>query len=390
MNWLDLIIIVFLVGALFRGLQTGFAQQFFSTAGFLVGIFLGAWLQGYLISLAHSPQSKAFLSLAVILLTAMALMTLGEFVGLRLKTRFERFGIIKKVDRAFGAILSTVIILASAWLGAAIFNKVPVEGLQQQIHSSRIVTTLNHLLPSAPNVVTQIGHFINPNGFPQVFTGIEPKLQMDAPLPELGELRSAVEHARSSVVKIAGEGCGGIVEGTGFVAGEGLVITNAHVVAGVARPSVIDTAGSHDAQVVGFDPRLDIAVLKTDSLAGGALALAPGRVDAGTKSVVLGFPGGAGFTASPAVVLETITATGRDIYNQDTTQRSVHTVKVNIQQGNSGGPLIAVDGSVIGVVFAKSTSYHDIGYTLAMDSVIQTFTQAQQNNEQVPTGACAQ
>jgi len=391
MNWLDLIIIIFLAGALFRGLQTGFVQQFFSTAGFLGGIFFGAWLQGYLIGLVHSTQSKAFLSLAVILFSAVAFMALGELVGLRLKSKFEKLGIIKKVDRVFGALLSIVVILVSVWFGTAIFNKVPVVGLQQQIRGSSIVTSMNRILPSAPNVIAQIGHFINPNGFPQVFTGIEPKLQSDAPLPELGELRTAVEHARPSVVKVAGEGCGGIVEGTGFVAANGLAITNAHVVAGVTNVSIIDTAGSHEAQVIGFDPKLDLAVLRTtDSLAGQPLALTATHIEAGTKSVVLGYPNGAGFTASPAVVLETITATGRDIYNAETTQRSVHTVKADIRQGNSGGPLVAADGSVIGVVFAESTAYPDIGYTLAMGPVIEIFNQVKNNDQPVGTGACAQ
>lgn len=318
-------------------------------------------------------------------------MALGELVGLRLKSKFEKLGIIKKIDRVFGALLSIIIILVSVWFGAAIFNKVPVMGLQQQIRGSRIVTTMNNILPSAPRVIAQIGHFINPNGFPQVFTGIEPKLQTDAPLPELGELLPAVEQTRASVVKIAGEGCGGVVEGTGFIAGDGLVITNAHVVAGVTMLTIIDTDGSHKAEVIGFDPKLDIAVVRTmDSLAGRALALKITQIRAGTKSVVLGYPSGAGFTASPAVVLETITATGRDIYNADTTQRSVHTVKADIRHGNSGGPLIGTDGSVIGVVFAESTAYPDIGYALAMEPVIEAFNHAKNNNQPLSTGACAQ
>ena len=390
MNWLDLVVLIFLVAAFFRGLQSGFVKQFFSTLGVFVGIFFGAWLQGQMITLAHSPQSKALLALLIVLSCAILCMTIGEFFGLRLKNKFEKVGLIKKVDRAFGSVLAVISILAAVWLGAAIFNKVPVIGLQQQIRGSRIVTTLNSMLPSAPTVIAQIGHFINPNGFPQVFTGLEPRLQTDAPLPELGELRPAVEHARASVVKVTGEGCGGIVEGTGFVAADGLIITNAHVVAGVPNPLVIDSAGNHDAQVVWFDTKLDLAVLRTNGLAGVPLALNNASVAQGSKGVVLGYPGGAGFTASPAVVLETFTATGRDIYNQDTTERSVHSVKADIRQGNSGGPLVAADGSVIGVVFAESTTYPDVGYTLTMDQVIQALHQAKNNTSSVSTGACAQ
>ncbi len=390
MNWLDLIIVLLLVAAFFRGMQSGFVQQFFSTLGVFVGIFFGAWIQGYLVGLAHSAQSKSLLSLVVILSSAILFMVLGELVGLRLKSKFEKIGVIKKVDRGFGCVLAIVSILAAVWLGAAIFNKVPVLGVQQQIRSSRVVTSLNNWLPSAPAVIAQIGHFINPNGFPQVFTGLEPQLKTDTPLPELGELRPAVEQARASVVKIAGQGCGGVVEGTGFVAGDGLVITNAHVVAGVSEPLVVDTAGNHKAAVVWFNPNLDVAVLRTDGLVGSPLLLQNGNLPDGTKGVIVGYPGGEGFTASPAVVLDTFIATGRDIYNQAETKRAVHSVKSDIRQGNSGGPLLAADGSVIGVVFAKSTSYPDVGYALTMDQVVNDFTQAKDKTEPTATGACAQ
>jgi len=390
MNWLDLIIALLLVAAFFRGMQAGFVQQFFSTLGVVVGIVFGAWIQGYLIGLAHSAQSKSLLALMVILTSAILFMTLGEFIGLRLKNKLERIRLAKKVDQGFGCALALVSILAGVWFGSAIFNNVPAQGIQQQIHGSRIVTFLNSKLPSAPAVIAQIGHYINPNDFPRVFTGLEPRLQTDAPLPELGELRTAVEHARKSVVKVAGEGCGGIVEGTGFVADDNLIITNAHVIAGVPKPVVIDTIGNHSTEVVWFNTSLDLAVLRTRDLTSKPLGLNGNDVASGTKSVVLGYPGGDGFTASPAAVLDTFLATGRDIYNRDSTQRRVHSVKAQIRQGNSGGPLLSADGKVIGVVFAESTSYPDVGYALTMDQVIQEFNQAKTRVESVSTGVCAQ
>jgi S1-C subfamily serine protease len=390
MNWLDLIIIIFLVIALFRGLQTGFIQQFFSTLGFFVGIFLGAWAQDHLIDLAHSAQSKSLLSLFVITISALLFMTLGEFLGMHFKARLKKLRLVEKADRGFGAALGVLTILVAVWLGAAIFNNIPMVGLQQQIRGSRIIATLNQNLPSAPSVISKIGHFINPNGFPQVFTGLEPSLQSDAPLPELGELKEAVEKARPSIVKIAGEGCGGIVEGSGFIARDDLVITNAHVVAGVGKIQVLDGAGEHQARVIWFDPKLDLAVLRTNSLAGGPLELQAETVGRNTKGVVLGYPGGGGFTASPAVVIDAFTATGRDIYNQNTTKRSVYSMKADIRQGNSGGPLIAADGSVIGVIFAESTTYEDVGYALTMDQALSALSQAEDRTQSVATGTCAQ
>ncbi|HZM64648.1 MAG TPA: CvpA family protein, partial [Candidatus Saccharimonadales bacterium] len=125
MNWLDLIIALLLVAAFFRGMQAGFVQQFFSTLGVVVGIVFGAWIQGYLIGLAHSAQSKSLLALMVILTSAILFMTLGEFIGLRLKNKLERIRLAKKVDQGFGCALALVSILAGVWFGSAIFNNVP-------------------------------------------------------------------------------------------------------------------------------------------------------------------------------------------------------------------------------------------------------------------------
>src|SRR5690606_64574 len=127
-----------------------------------------------------------------------------------------------------------------------------------------VIAFLDSRLPSAPEVLTQLGHLIDPNNFPQVFSGLEPSLKTDAPLPDMGDLNPAVQKVRPSVVKIEGEGCNSIVEGSGFVAGDDVVVTNAHVVAGVEDPFVLDQNGRHDAYVVLFDPDLDLAVLRTD------------------------------------------------------------------------------------------------------------------------------
>ncbi len=389
MNWLDLIIVIVLVVALVRGAQSGFVQQFFSATGLIVGIFLGAWAQAHLIALVDSVLSRAILALVVFLGSVLVFTSLGEYAGARLKYKFANLKFIERPDRVLGTIIGAAMVLVGVWLAAAIFGNTPAQPIRDQIRTSRVVSILNKTLPDAPSVISKIGRFINPNGFPQVFISQEPRLQADVPLPELGSLRPAVEQARASVVKITGKGCGGVVEGSGFVAASGTVITNAHVVAGVDEPSVLDAGGLHRASVVWFDPRLDIAVLRADGLAGGPLQLRGDLVERGTDGVVLGYPEGQGFTASPAIILERLNATGRDIYNQSSTERSVYSVKGDIRHGNSGGPLIAADGSVIGVVFAESVTYHDVGYVLTMDQVIAALNASSSSNRLVDTGACA-
>jgi S1-C subfamily serine protease len=390
MNWLDLFIVLFLIGAVIRGLEVGFIREFFSTAGFFTGLFIGAFIEGRVIHLAHAPDTRTFLALTITLCSAFALMGAGEYLGWILKFKVSDSPLANRLDRYFGSVLAAVALLAAIWLGASIFRNAPSPAWQRQIRGSRVVSILDRGLPSAPDILTKLGHLIDPNGYPQVFTGLEPAPVRDAPLPDLGEFNTAVQAAKSSVVKLEGEGCGGIVEGSGFVATPNEVVTNAHVVAGVARPMVVDLAGSHHATVVFFDPDLDIAILRATGLSGKPLTMQTATAPGGTAAAVLGYPGGGDFTANAAAVLESFTARGRNIYNQNETERDIYSIKAPVQEGNSGGPLINKSGEVIGVIFAKSTSYDNLGYALTMQSVASDVDQVKNSTHAVSTGSCAE
>ena len=390
MDWLDLFILLFLVAALVRGTEVGFVRQFFSTLGFFSGVFLGAWINSFMTPLVHTPTTRALLSLSLIISFAIGLMGVGEYAGLRIKFHIRDADLTNRLDRFFGAVLAGLGVLAMVWLGASVFRTVPDGGWQRQIRNSRVVATIDSKLPSAPKFLTQLGHLIDPNSFPQVFTGLEPQLATDAPLPDMGALNPAVQLARPSVVKVEGEGCDSEVEGSGFVAESDLVITNAHVVAGVKSPYVLDQKGKHSAKVVMFDPNLDIAVLKVKNLAGQPLALESRAVDNNTPAAILGYPAGGGFTAGPGVVLEAFEAEGRNIYNQGNTVREVYSVKTDIEHGNSGGPMIGVNGRVVGVIFAKSINYDHVGYALAMQQVIDDLHKAEGATGSVSTESCAE
>ncbi|HSW99714.1 MAG TPA: MarP family serine protease [Patescibacteria group bacterium] len=390
MNWLDLFIILFLITAFVRGMEVGFIRQFCSTAGFFAGLFLGAMLEGKIASHAHSAEAKAVLALAVIGGCAALLWGIGEYIGIRLKFSIGDGNIGDKLDKFFGSLLAAATLLATVWLGTAVFRNLPSGMWQQQIRSSQIVAILNRDLPSAPNIITKLGHIIDPNGFPQVFTGLEPTVETGAPLPDMGELNQAIAQDRPSVVKVQGKGCGGIVEGSGFVVSSDEIVTNAHVVAGVVKPLVADQGGVHHATVISFDSNLDIAILRVPDLTGKPLSLNGQTATNGTAAAVAGYPGGGGFTAGPAAIIEAFKATGRNIYNEGGTTRNIYSLKADVQQGNSGGPVIAKDGSVIGVVFAKSTSYNQVGYALTMQAVIQEVNQAAGETTAIGTGSCAE
>jgi S1-C subfamily serine protease len=392
MNIVDVVIILFCITALIRGVELGVVRQACSTIGLFVGLFLGAFIQGELIGLVHSPASKALLSL-VIIVGAIALFSgIGEYAGVAIRSRIERarrLKIIDKADRALGSIVAGATVLLVVWLAAAIFSSTPLQLLQRQLNNSVIIAQLNKSLPPAPDVVSKLGHLIDPNGFPEVFTGLEPRIDTDTPLPSIGELDTAVQQTRASVVKIEGAGCGGISQGSGFVADTNLVITNAHVVAGVKQPYILDANGRHQAQVLWFDRDLDMAVLKAGGLAGEPLAMSAGLANNGDKAAVLGYPGGGDFTANPAIILDTFQAEGRDIYNQGKTGRQVYSIKSAIEPGNSGGPLINKDGVVVGLIFAESTTYDQVGYALTMEKVIEGLNVARDRSQTVGTGNCA-
>jgi S1-C subfamily serine protease len=385
----NIIIIIFAISSIFRGREIGFVRQIFSTVGFFGGLFIGALIEPHTISLVHTAASRSIVTLVTTLGCAMILLTIGEYIGIKLKHKvlLRR---INSVDNVLGSILSIVSLMISVWLTAAILNSLPLPGIQNAVRSSIIVADLDKALPSAPKVISDLGSLIDPNGFPQVFLGNEPSPTQNVALPNLGALQSAVAEDRDSVVRIEGQGCGGIVEGSGFIIGNGLVATNAHVVAGIKHPYVDNNEGSYVATPVWFDPNLDFAVLRVPGISGRTLSLSGAHIAKDTPGAVMGYPGGGPFTAGPAAVLEEFEATGRNIYGDGNTKRDVYEIQANVIPGNSGGPLVNESGTVIGIVFAESTTYAHVGYALAMSKVITEIADAKANEVPVSTGSCAE
>lgn len=390
MDWLDIVIIIVLIAGIVRGIDKGFARQLLPAGGFFGGLFLGASLQSTFLPSTQTATSRAALSISILLGCAFVCLAIGEYIAVKLKSRLEFSG-ANKADKALGAIFGGAAILAAVWLGSSALSTGTFPALQQEIQQSAIISHINKALPQAPRVIAKLGNLITPNGFPQVFSGEEPEPNQTAvQIPDMGELTAAVRNDQASVVKVEGEGCGGIVEGTGFVADTNVVITNAHVVAGVAKPKVIDANGRHSTTVIWFNPDLDLAILRTTNLAGLPLPLVEQTVPDGTQAAVLGYPGGGTFHADPAATIDAFTATGRNIYGQESATREIYSLKADVISGNSGGPLINKDGAVIGVVFARSVTYENVGYALTMSQVIQELNSVKGDTASVGTGNCAQ
>lgn len=211
----------------------------------------------------------------------------------------------------------------------------------------------------------------------------------------LDTFSSVIANAKDSVVKITGTGCGYDLSGTGFVVAPDLVITNAHGVAGVSSPYVHDSTGSHEATTVFFDPKLDIAVLRTDDLAGHPLTLdvpTAGLTVAGTHNgdhdVMLGYPGGGDFSAKLADISDELSAETSDIYGNPNDIRDVYELNADIVQGSSGSPLIQQNGLVAGIIFGMSPTESRFGYALPASQFFGEVERAKSLHDPVDTQTC--
>ncbi|MFZ1249029.1 MAG: MarP family serine protease [Candidatus Saccharimonadales bacterium] len=385
--FIDVFIVFLVVGAMLRGFQIGFTRQFFSTTGFLLGLYPGTLLSSFIMRQVAGP-AKPLVGLASLLLVCFALMTVGEIAALRIKYGVKN-KYIQAIDNAFGSAMSTTTLLLGIWLTGSLLTLAPTNPFQNQLNESRIFGSLNQTMPPATRILSALNTLIDPNQSPQVFAGREPSPEASYPLPSPTNYTAMLEAVKPSVVKIEGLGCGGIIDGSGFVFAPERVVTNAHVIAGVKNPKVTDQDGTYGTSVVLFDPSNDIAVLKVPKLARQPLQLEPNLIEAGTVSFALGYPKGGTYTVAPTVVLNHFLALGQDIYGRQRTTRSVYGLQGSIITGNSGGPVVNTEGKVIGVVFATSTSYNNIGYALTIKQVDSLLTQARTATKPVPNGHCS-
>ncbi|MEX2394937.1 MAG: MarP family serine protease [Actinomycetota bacterium] len=386
MNLVDVAIIVILGLASAHGVTQGAALQVLSFGGFWIGLLLGAWLAPLTSKIVDSDVAGVFISLITFLGMALVGGAVGRYVGTHAWGALRRLK-LGAFDQALGAVVAVVAALGAVWLIAIMLSAGPTQTVSQQMNRSKIVRLLVERLPPAPAVFSRLQQFISVTPFPRVFEGLEPIPSEPIDVPGNAVVQAAVNRAQRSTVMIRGIGCGGIQTGSGFVAAEGLVVTNAHVVAGIANPEVRDANGTHLSEPVLFDSKLDVAVLRTTGLAGPVLPLAKSEVSRGTGGAVLGYPGGGPFDAKSAAVLRKFAAVGRDIYGRDLTRRDVYQLQSQIKQGNSGGPFVTEGGTVLGVVFAASTTDGNVGYALTSLEVSPRLAQAQSANR-VGTGPC--
>jgi S1-C subfamily serine protease len=361
--------------------------QAFGFGGLLIGLALGALLAPLVAGALDSPAARAGVVVLVVLAIAAVGNAAGWFLGMRARAKTSsRFG---RADAAAGSAVAVVASLLAIWFLALNLANGPFPGVASGIQGSAIVRTLDDALPEPPSLLAQARRFFTRFGFPDVFSGIPPLPAEPVKPPSQAQARAAADAAAASTVQVLGNACDLIQEGSGFVASNGYVVTNAHVVAGVDDPEIRAGGGGEEpADTVLFDPDLDIAVLHVGNTPGPPLRLATEPLDRGSAGAVLGYPGGGPLKARRAAVRRSFDAVGRDIYSRDQVERLVVELQTLVRPGNSGGPFVLADGRVGGVVFAASSSDEDVGYAIAASEVNDALADAVGRTSEVDTGPC--
>jgi S1-C subfamily serine protease len=388
-NWVDVVILASALGAAVFGLLRGGTVQLASYLGFGIGLLLGAALVPAVTRSLGDPTARSVAGLLLPFLAGILLSALGRRLGLRLAASI-RTPAGQQADKAGGAVFGVVVTLVGAWLLTGMLGAIGLPRVSEAIQGSAIARALTERLPSGPLALARLQKLVVPTGIPPMLTELEPSPAPDVPVASNQEVSAAVAAVRPSIVKIVSEGCGRVASGSGFVVSDGVVVTNAHVVAGVDRPWIEDRRGTHTARIVWFDPETDLAVLRTTRLAGKPLPLVRTTLDRGQRGAVLGFPGGGPFDQEPAAVLAAFdNLAGRDIYGgPQRVSRQVYQLKARIRAGNSGGPFVTPQGQVAGVVFSASAINGKIGYALTSAGIAPQIDRALTLRTAVEAGPC--
>ncbi len=389
-QWLDIAVIAVALIAAISGWRSGALGSLMSFVGVVLGAIAGVMLAPHVISHVGSSRGKLFAALFLILI----LVVIGEVAGVVLGRAVRgsiRSAPVRVVDSIVGVVLQLVVVLIAAWLLGSPLTSSGQVGLASAVRGSKVIAEVDKYAPDwLRTVPKRMSALLSTSGLPNALEplGPAPAQNVDPPDATLAD-SLVVARSRPSVVKIRGvaQSCQKVLEGTGFVVAPNRVMSNAHVVAGSDSVTVEAEGKKYDATVISYDPSADISILDVPNLPQQPLIFADQPAKSGTDAVVLGYPGGGDFVATPARVREIIELNGPDIYKSTTVNREVYTIRGTVRQGNSGGPMINRAGQVIGVVFGAAVDDNDTGFVMTTNEVSRQLAKIG-NTAKVPTGAC--
>ena len=379
MTAIDWIIVAFTVLMGVWGYAQGLLVGALSLAGFAGGGFLGSRLGPLLLEDgSRSPYAPVFALVGAFLIGGI-LASVLETVGFQLRRRLR--GGLGVVDGILGSVLLACAGLGVAWLIGAIALQTPgAREFRRDIQRSAILSRLNETFPPR-SILNALARF---DAFPSI----------EGPAPEVAPPTSKiardpdVRRASQSTVKVLGTACGLGVEGSGWIAGDGIVVTNAHVVAG-QDDTTVQLAGEgprHDADAIWFDSRNDLAILRSSGLSGVRPLALNEDAKVGTSAAVVGYPGNGPLTIRPARLGATSTVISQDSYGRGPVRRMVTALRGTVKSGNSGGPLLDGRGRVLATVFASTTGGGPRGGYGVPDSIVRSALGRAE--DRVDTGPC--
>jgi S1-C subfamily serine protease len=360
---LDWLIIAFSLAMAAWGYQQGLIVGVLSLGGFAIGAFLGSRVGPALLPEgSHSPYAPATALAGALLVGGIVAVSME---GLAIAARRRLLGAsgrrrgVAIAESTGGAVLLTTLALGLAWLfGAVALNAPGAKSLRTAVQRSAILRALNDTFPPSSALINALHR-------------IDPRVSIQGPSPNVAAPDSKIARdpevraASGSVVRILGTACGLGVEGSGWVAAPGLVVTNAHVVAGESDTTVTPAGSSSslDATPVHYDPTNDLALLRVSGLDDSPLTFAP-EVQSGTPGAVVGYPENGPLTITPARVGATGPVITDDSYGRGPVTRQLTALRGNVRSGNSGGPLLDGAGRVLGTIFAATTQGRPGGYAV--------------------------
>lgn len=388
MNWLDAVLLVLIAAYAWAGWIHGFVSNLFSAGGLLIGFLIGIALAPQLFGDSSGEATSAVFSIVFVFACAGFGNFIGTFIG---RAARIRRGKARTVDAALGAVFGTAVVMAASWaLGYAVSSST-LPYVSTAVRDSTVLARVDSLMPQrAGDALRSFTDTLTVDVFPEYLDPFATEIIRDTAPPDQRTLqRPAVRAARDSVVRVLGRAqCHRMIEGSGFVIGRDRIMTNAHVIAGVDKPTVTLGKRKLNARPVWFDSDLDLAVVDVPGLDGTPLRWDT-TAEQDDAAVVLGFPENGPFDARAARIRGRLDLRGPDIYGQGRVTRDVFSIRSLVRSGNSGGPLISPRGKVVGVIFAASISDAQTGYAVTATEAQKIARASSRVDRTVSTGRCA-
>ena len=368
----DGFIVVAVLAAMTSGWRQGGLASLLSAVGILAGFIIGLGVAPLVLQITDQVGIRFLLALGMLILLIGLGQLLGSALGHAIRDRMKtKSG--QRVDSSFGAILMSVFSLVLIWLIATPMATSLSNSVGKGVRESAILREVNKVMPDElTQLPRSISGMLNDSGLPPVMMPWEDGSSVDVEAPNIEVADQAmVQDIRPSVVHVIADadGCRRRMMGSGFVTADNYVVTNAHVVAGTQTAYVDTVVGIKEARVVYYNPEVDIAVLRAENLGLEPLGWADGPAYTGDDAVVMGFPHSGPFTANAARIRERVNIAGPDIYSNSRVERESYILRGTVVQGNSGGPLISSDGTVLGLIFGASVDDTDTGYAITAEEV---------------------